>query len=113
MTKIIKMYGIKNCDSVKKAQKFLKENAVDFEFIDFRVDGIDEKTVQNFIDKIGFETLINKRSTTYRNLENKDNITLNTILENPTLIKRPVLDIDNKIIVGFKIEVYTEIFNHH
>jgi arsenate reductase len=60
------MYGIKNCDTIKKAQKFLTTQGIDFEFIDFRQDPIDEQTLQSFVDAVGWEKVINKRSTTYQ-----------------------------------------------
>lgn len=99
----MKIYGIKNCDSVKKALKFLTESNTDFEFIDFRKNPIDEKKLQEFIDKVGLEKLINKRSTTYRNLSDfdKQNISIAFILENITLIKRPVIELKDKTEVGF------------
>ena len=105
---MIKMYGIKNCDSVKKAQRFLQSNDVNFEFIDFRQNPIDNKTLLSFVDQLGWDTLINKRSTTYRNLSDKDkqNITPDLVLKNPTLIKRPVLVTDQKISVGFSEKLY-------
>ena len=105
---MIKMYGIKNCDSVKKAQRFLQSNDVNFEFIDFRQNPIDNKTLSSFVDQLGWDTLINKRSTTYRNLSDKDkqNITPDLVLKNPTLIKRPVLVTDQKISVGFSEKLY-------
>ena len=105
---MIKMYGIKNCDSVKKAQRFLQSNDVNFEFIDFRQNPIDNKTLLSFVDQLGWDALINKRSTTYRNLSDKDkqNITPDLVLKNPTLIKRPVLVTDQKISVGFSEKLY-------
>lgn len=105
---MIKMYGIKNCDTVKKAQKFLTAQGVDFEFIDFRQNPIDEQTLQSFIDAVGWDKIINKRSTTYRNLNNdeKQNISLALTLKNPTLIKRPVLVIGDDIEVGFSEATY-------
>ncbi len=108
---MIKMYGIKNCDTIKKAQKFLMNHQVDFEFIDFRDHPIDNTKLQTFVDKLTWEKLINKRSTTYRNLndEEKDNITLELVLKNPTLIKRPVLVTNNDIMVGFSEKSYLEL----
>ena len=105
---MIKMYGIKNCDTIKKAQKFLQAQAVDFEFIDFRQTPIDEQTLQAFVDAVGWDKLINKRSTTYRNFTDaeKQNITLALTLKNPTLIKRPVLVTGSDINVGFSEKLY-------
>jgi arsenate reductase len=106
---MIKMYGIKNCDTIKKAQRFLKAQGVNFEFIDFRDQPIDEKTLQSFVDALGWEQLINKRSTTYRNLTDKEkkDITLELTLKNPTLIKRPVLVTTADIRVGFSEKSYS------
>lgn len=105
---MIKMYGIKNCDTIKKAQKFLTAQGVDFEFIDFRQTPIDEQTLQSFIDAVGWDKVINKRSTTYRNFtdEEKQNISLSLTLKNPTLIKRPVLVTEDDIEVGFSEKLY-------
>ncbi len=107
----MKMYGIKNCDSVKKAQKFLQAQDIDFEFIDFRQNPIDEQTLQGFVDVIGWDKLINKRSTTYRNFSDaeKQNITLALTLKNPTLIKRPVLVTGDDITVGFSEKLYSDL----
>ncbi|WXT99718.1 MAG: Protein YffB [Catillopecten margaritatus gill symbiont] len=105
---MMKMYGIKNCDTIKKAQKFLTTNGVDFEFIDFRQAPIDDKTLQSFINLVGWDKIINKRSTTYRNFTDseKQNITLELTLKNPTLIKRPVLVTEDDIEVGFSEKLY-------
>lgn len=105
---MIKLYGIKNCDTIKKAQKFLQMQGTAFEFVDFRESPIDEKTLQNFVDIVGWDKLINKRSTTYRNLtdDEKQNISLSLTLKNPTLIKRPVLVTEDDIKVGFNEDFY-------
>ncbi|BAF61778.1 Spx/MgsR family RNA polymerase-binding regulatory protein [Candidatus Vesicomyidisocius calyptogenae] len=108
---MIKMYGIKNCDTIKKAKKFFINHQVDFEFIDFRDNPIDKTKLQTFVDKVTWENLINKRSTTYRNLndEEKGNITLDLVLKNPTLIKRPILIIGDDIMVGFSEKNYLKL----
>ncbi|WP_190600136.1 Spx/MgsR family RNA polymerase-binding regulatory protein [Candidatus Vesicomyidisocius sp. SY067_SCS001] len=108
---MITMYGIKNCDTIKKAQKFLINHKVDFEFIDFRDNPIDKTKLQTFVDKVTWENLINKRSTTYRNLNNKEkgNITLELVLKNPTIIKRPILIIGDDIMVGFSEKNYLKL----
>ena len=111
------LFGIKNCDSVKKAQKFLSENNINFDFHDFRADGIDAITVQSFIAQLGLETVINKRSTSWKQLSESERNLLTTksaialCLEHPTLIKRPVLIHDSQYHVGFKKEQYQDIFN--
>ncbi len=108
---MITMYGIKNCNTIKKAQKFLINHQVNFEFIDFRDNPIDKTKLQTFVDKVTWERLINKRSTTYRNLndEEKGNITLELVLKNPTLIKRPILIIGDDIMVGFSEKNYLKL----
>ena len=108
MAIMIKMYGIKNCDTIKKAKKFLEAQGVEFEFIDFRQNPIDEKILQSFVDALGWDKVINKRSTTYHNFteDEKQNITLALTLKNPTLIKRPVLVTGNDINVGFNEKLY-------
>jgi len=102
----MKIYGIKNCDSVKKSLVFLKSNNIDFEFIDFRKIPLTLENLQEFINEVGLEQLINKRSTTYRNLKDDDKKNINTelILNNITLIKRPVIKHKNFIQIGFNQE---------
>ena len=108
-----KIYGIKNCDTVKKALKYLSTNDIAYEFIDFRVDPISKNELQKMIEKVGLEVLINKRSTTYRTLteSEKDNIDYELILKYPTLIKRPVMIRDDKIMVGFSEQKYLDFFS--
>lgn len=112
------IYGIKNCDTVKKTQKWLENNEIDYQFSDFRSDGITVEFVQKIGEALGWDAIINKRSTTFRNLsdEVKQNLTgekaIEVIIEQPTLIKRPVLEKEGKYYVGFKEASYQEIFNH-
>jgi len=110
MSSNIKIYGIQNCDTVKKALKYLSSNDIAFEFIDLRVNPISKNEFQNMIEKVGLEVLINKRSTTYRLLTDseKDNVNFELILKYPTLIKRPVMIQDNKILVGFSEQKYLD-----
>ncbi len=104
----MKLYGIKNCDTVKKARVYLDEHNVDYEFVDFRDSPITIDTINQFIEKVGMEVLVNKRSTTYRGLSDaqKSNITPSLILENPTLIKRPVVVNRQQVLVGFKEDAF-------
>ncbi len=109
------LYGIKNCDTVKKAQKYLSEQGVAFHFHDFRVDGIDEGLVKTFIEHLGLDKVINKRSTTWKQLspEQRDTLDADSALalcvDNPTLIKRPVLKHNNAYHIGFKASDYDAI----
>jgi len=106
------VYGISNCDTVKKAKKWLKEHALDHDFHDFRDDGLNPIQLRVWADELGWQQLLNKRSTTWRNLpdETKQNIneTLAIFLmeEHPTLIKRPVLVTEEKTLVGFSEQAY-------
>lgn len=113
------LFGIKNCDTVKKTRRWLDAQKIDYQFHDFRDDGITEKQVQQWIDAIGLATLVNKRSTTWKTLSNteKEHITSDyvyaaTILvEHPTLIKRPLLENNGEINVGFSEANYKAIFS--
>ena len=106
------LYGIKNCDTVKKAQRWCEANNVDFTFHDFRVAGLDEATIQGWLSAVSWEDLLNKRSTSWRQLEDaqKENLdqaaAIALMLANPTLIKRPVLCDDAGCMVGFNAETY-------
>lgn len=111
------LYGIKNCDTVKKARKWLEANSSDYTFHDFRADGITAEQVKGWVDALGWETLINKRSTTWKQLDENTKASLNNssvidiVLANPTLIKRPLLDQDGNYSVGFKAADYESKFS--
>ncbi|MGR9046026.1 MAG: ArsC family reductase [Gammaproteobacteria bacterium] len=106
------LYGIKNCDTVKKARKWLDHNAVDYRFHDFRSDGLAREQILRWTELSDWQTLLNQRSTSWRRLDDaqKSDLTeakaIQLMLTNPTLIKRPVLDTGSRVIVGFKAEVY-------
>ncbi|MFO1390261.1 ArsC family reductase [Cellvibrio sp.] len=111
------LYGIKNCDTVKKARDWLAKNNIEYRFHDFRADGLDKDQVKSWIAEIGLESLVNKRSTTWKELDEstKANFTEKSavaiILKNPTLIKRPLLETGTKKQLGFKDAEYAKIFN--
>ena len=114
---MITVYGIKNCDSIKKARKWLTESGIDYKFHDLRAEGIDAASIDSWIEQAGWETVLNRRGTTWRKLDSKtqesterDNVTA-LLLEHPAMIKRPVLDVDGSITVGFKADNYQAIFN--
>jgi len=102
------LFGIKNCDTVKKARRWLDEHNLAYQFHDFRQDGLDQETIDGWLNIVTWETLLNKRGTTWRKLDEprKEQLDRTTavalMLENPTLIKRPVLVTDNHCQVGFK-----------
>ena len=109
------MYGIPNCDSIKKARNWLKDNNVDYEFHNYKKDGVPEKELKKWIKEIGWEVLLNKRGTTWRKLDDaiKDNITkesaIKIMLDNPSIIKRPVVDDGKNIHVGFAEDDYKKL----
>lgn len=114
---MITLYGIKNCDTVKKARDWLAKNNIEYRFHDFRVDGLSEDQVKNWITEIGLEALVNKRSTTWKELDNATKDGFNeknaaaVIAENPTLIKRPLLDNGKQKHIGFKDVEYAKFFS--
>lgn len=103
LKKPLKIYGIPNCDTIKKTKKFLEENNINYEFINFRKTPLTEKDIDFFIKKIGLEQLVNRRSTTWKQLSENEKQTINTqiILNNPTIMKRPIVLSDNHCFVGF------------
>ena len=111
----VTLYGIKNCDTVKKARKWLDNHSVPYTFHDFRVDGINKTLVNNFLKQIDIETLINKRGTTWRKLSDKEKEIKNKtqaielLVKNPTIIKRPVIDVNKKYYIGFCDDTYKTI----
>ena len=113
---MITLYGISNCDTIKKAKKYLADNNIDFTFHDYRKDVVNEQLVSEFAEHIDWEQLVNKRGTTYRALcdEQKQNLSKDTaitlLVEQPAMIKRPVLVNDNSYHLGFKAAQYDEIF---
>ncbi len=116
---MLTLYGIKNCDTVNKARKWLEAQDIDFRFHDFRKDGLDRSEASNWIAELGWEILVNRRSTTWKQLpaEVRDNMNAESalahVIQHPTLIKRPVLDTGDSRHVGFKEEHYRKILNLH
>ena len=108
----ITMYGIKNCDTIKKARKWLEAENIDYLFHDYKKEGITEEKLSVWIKQVGWELLLNKRGTTWRKLPDnvKENIdeksAITVMLENTSIIKRPVLDTGSKLLVGFSIDDY-------
>ena len=111
------IYGINNCDTVKKALKWLDKNNIPYTFHDFKKQGLTKPLLEQFVELSSWANLINKRSTTFRNLplEIKANLAddscFNACLEQPTLIKRPVLIHNQSLYLGFKDSHYQEIFS--
>ena len=111
MAGLLTIYGIKNCDTVKKALKFLSSKSLPHEFIDFRENLISEDLYKTMEQGVGLEMLINKRSSTYRSLtdDEKQNIGDELVSKYPTLIKRPVLIQNGEVMVGFSEKQYSEL----
>jgi arsenate reductase (glutaredoxin) len=107
-----KLYGIKNCDTMKKARAWLDAKGVPYAFHDYKVDGIDRAKLEGWAGNVGWETLLNRAGTTFRKLPDADKAGLDErkaialMLDQPSMIKRPVLDLGGRIVVGFKPEVY-------
>jgi len=113
---MVRLYGIKNCDSVKKAVKFLKANEIAYEFIDFKATPVGSDTVAPWLKQVEMKTLFNTRGTTYRTLKLKEleldeAQKLEWLCKENLLIKRPVLDLDGKINVAFDQDIYKELFS--
>jgi arsenate reductase len=112
----ITIYGIKNCDTMKKARTWLESKGVAHDFHDYKAKGIDAATLDSWIGKVGWEVLLNKAGTTFKKLDEaqKENLDATKakalMLEQPSMIKRPVLDVDGKLTVGFKPEIYQQTF---
>lgn len=112
------IYGIHNCDTVKKSRVWLDQANIPYQFHDLRKDGLDEELLTSLAQRSTWEQLINKRSTTYRSLsdEVKLNLTgelaIKVVLEQPTLLKRPLLLNNDQLHLGFKPAQYQQIFNH-
>ena len=110
-----KLYGIRNCDSCRLATRWLDENGIDYKFVDVRMDGIDESTLERWQETLGWEALMNKRSITWRKIPAFDREDLNAtkarelILNFPTVMKRPVLDTDEKVLLGFDKYAYEQL----
>jgi len=113
MAKSITIYGIKNCDTMKKARAWLDKAGVDYAFHDYKSAGIDKDKLERWAKKVGWETVINRAGLTFKKLPDKDKEGLTEtkaiklMLAQPSMIKRPVLELPGgKLLVGFKPEAY-------
>lgn len=110
------IYGIKNCDTMKKARAWLEAHKVAHRFHDYKVAGIDKAALEGWAKKVGWEILLNRAGTTFKKLPDtdKDGITekkaIALMLAQPSMIKRPVLEAKGKLTVGFKPEEYKMLF---
>jgi len=114
MAKTITIYGIKNCDTMKKARAWLAKHDVAYAFHDYKSEGIDRDRLERWAGVVGWETLLNRAGTTFRKLPDKDKTSITEkkaialMLDQPSMIKRPVLEAKGKVIVGFKPETYEQ-----
>lgn len=113
----ITIYGIKACDTMKKARTWLDDHGVAYAFHDYKAVGIDRERLELWAGQVGWETLLNRSGTTFRKLPDADKADLNQdkavalMLAQPSMIKRPVLDVGGKLLVGFKPDAYGAMFN--
>ncbi|MGB8366068.1 MAG: ArsC family reductase [Rhizomicrobium sp.] len=116
MTKSITIYGIKACGTMKKARDWLETRGIAYVFHDYKVHGVERAVLEEWAREVGWEKLLNRAGTTFRKLADADKAGLDErkaitlMLAQPSLIKRPVLDAGNTLIVGFKPETYAMAF---
>ena len=114
-TDMTTLYGISNCDTCRKAKKWFNENRITFDFFDFRENELAQAKIERWIDRIGLDKLINRRGTTWRNLsdELRDQIygpkNVDVLNQCPSLMKRPIIEIDDHFLVGFDASVIKQI----
>lgn len=112
----ITLYGIKNCDTMKKARTWLDDHGIDYAFHDYKAKGIDRDSLQAWCGKMGWEIVLNRAGTTFKKLPEQDRVELTEdkaialMLAQPSMIKRPVLERDGQLLVGFKPEQYGAFF---
>jgi arsenate reductase (glutaredoxin) len=109
---MLTMYGIKNCDTIKKARDWLDANAIAYDFHDYKTAGVDKARLARWIELEGWETVLNRAGTTFRKLPEADKTGLDAekaaalMLAQPSMIKRPVLEHPGGLLIGFKPERY-------
>ena len=112
----VTLYGIKNCDTMKKARTWLDGRGIGYRFHDYKAEGIDEASLERFVAALGWETVLNRAGTTFRALPDEAKKGLDArkaialMLAQPSMIKRPVLDRDGQLTAGFKPDIYEALF---
>ncbi len=110
------LYGIRNCDTMKKAWTWLDDKGIAYAFHDYKKQGIDRATLEGWVDQLGWEPLLNRAGTTFKKLSDGDKQgidrakAIELMLAQPSMIKRPVLDVGGRLTVGFKPEIYASVF---
>lgn len=116
---MLTIYGIKSCDTCRRAKKYLAEHNIEFQFHDLREDGLDIQMLERWTQRIGWARLLNKQSLTWRKIPEVDRNTMThdkalaTMIDNPTLVKRPVLEADKFIAVGFSEKRFADFINNN
>ena len=111
---MLTLYGISNCDTVKKAKAWLDERGIAYVFHDFKKVGIDEARLDSWIERLGWEPLLNRAGTTFRKLDDADKSGIDAVkarrlmLAQPSMVKRPVLERGETLFVGFKPDLYEQ-----
>lgn len=112
---ITTLFGIPNCDTVKKARRWLEERDIAYAFHDVRADGISRDRIERWADAADWHSLLNKRSATFRQLPDKERVVqdraaaIDAMLQHPTLIKRPVVEHGNRVLVGFSVSEWENV----
>ncbi|HEV7246473.1 MAG TPA: ArsC family reductase [Shinella sp.] len=112
----VTIYGIKNCDTMKKARTWLDTKGVAYRFHDYKAEGIDEASLKRWVEALGWETVLNRAGTTFRALSDADKQDIDAkkaialMLAQPSMIKRPMLDRDGALTSGFKPDIYETLF---
>ncbi|OHB35414.1 MAG: arsenate reductase [Phenylobacterium sp. RIFCSPHIGHO2_01_FULL_70_10] len=112
----VQLYGIRNCDTMKKAWTWLDAHGVAYDFHDYKKEGVARETLEDWVDRLGWETLLNRAGTTFRKLPEADRAELHAekaialMLAQPSMIKRPVLKAGEQIQVGFRPDAYAALF---
>ena len=112
----VTIYGIKACDTMKKARAWLDAHGVAYAFHDYKAEGVAREALEKWAREVGWEILLNRAGTTFRKLPDKDKAgidekkALKLMLAQPSMIKRPVLDTGKALVVGFKPEIYARTF---
>ena len=112
----ITLYGIKACDTMKKARTWLDEHGVAYDFHDYKALGIERARLERWVGEVGWETVLNRSGTTFRKLPDADKNGLDAeeaiglMIAQPSMIKRPVLDLGDRLLVGFKPDLYQAAF---
>ena len=116
MSTTVTLYGIPNCDTIKKARSWLADHAIDYRFHDYRKHGVQLELLQSMAAELGWEAMLNRRGTTWRAVPEAvrakldEDVALQLVLENPAIIKRPILAARGRLYLGFSPQQYQEIF---